>query len=172
MTLRRLLAMLAAAAVLVTGALLWAGAAEGKPSTQTAHAKSEKLGPVGYRKLRLGMSRAQVKRTHQATVGKREGTCSVVRLRAHRATGFLSARHGLVAIFAAGPMHTPKGIRLGATRAQVRHAYPHLKDGPNGSYITVRGNRKAQYLFLFQGAGPRARLYELGLAGKNQDCFD
>ena len=174
MDVRRLLGPVAAAVLVATALMTWGGAAEGTPASVSAAARhgSEVLGPVGYRKLRLGMSRAQVVRTHQARVAKR-GTCSTLRLRAHpKAGGYVSARHGLVAIFAAGPMHTPEGIRVGSTRAQVRAAYPHLRDGANGSYTRVPGNRRAEYLFEFRGTGPRAKAYELALASRTQDCFN
>jgi len=43
----------------------------------------------------------------------------------------------------------------------VKKAYPGLKTGPDVHSIRVPGNRKALYLFRFDGSN---RLYELGLA--------
>jgi len=177
MVVRRVLGTFVATVIVATGVVSWQSGAEADGGAVAHHRKSETLGPVGYRKLRIGMTRAQVRRTHQARISGRDGVCSTIRLRAHRSgrnqvSGFVSDRFGLVAIFAQGPMHTPAGIHVGSTRKQVRAAYPHLRNAVDGSYATVRGHRRLAYEFLFQGAGPKAKVYEMALMRKRQDCFN
>jgi hypothetical protein len=63
----------------------------------------------------------------------------------------LSSKRAIVVIGAAGDIHTPQGIKVGSTRAEVRKAYPTLKNetaDPNNlgvNLVAVSGNPAAQY---------------------------
>lgn len=181
MVVRRVLGTALVAVLVVSGVVWWQAGADARgrhDAAPAAHRGAETLGPVGYRKLRLGMTRAQVRRTHQATVARFDGgDCAGLALRAHRpgrdaVSGYVSRRYGLVAIFAAGRMHTPQGIQLGATRRQVKAAYPHLHKGIDASWVTVRHHPRSEYEFLFEGRGPKAKVYEMALTRKVQNCFN
>lgn len=177
MSVRRALGGLVAAALVVTGVMLWQASADAQSASGVHQGKVETLGPAGYRKLRMGMTRAQVRHTHQASVGRFRGGCAPLRLKAHpparhTVSGYVSARYGLVAVFATGPMHTPEGIRLGSTRRQVRAAYPHLVKAVDATLATVKGHRALAYEFLFQGRGKKAEVVGLALIRKRQDCFN
>ncbi|WP_131740514.1 hypothetical protein [Actinomadura roseirufa] len=129
------------------------------------------LGPTGFGPLRLGMTVPQAAAT-RLLVGKVRGTaCNGYDFRSHRTPAhqvgvYISRRSGLATIFALGRMHTPQGIGLGATLAQVQHAYPKLKTGVNTSTAAVPGNPRAVYTFAISGGKVTAMSLDL----QGQDC--
>lgn len=66
-----------------------------------------------------------------------------------RAGLFISRKQGVVTISAPGKVKTPQGIGRGSTPAQLKAAYPNLKQNAMyGTFATVPGNPKASYIFL------------------------
>ncbi|MFB4302200.1 hypothetical protein [Actinomadura sp. NTSP31] len=142
------------------------------PRKTTAPPGAATLGPLGYGALRLGMKAARL-RGSGLLVGKvrgRAGGCDGYDLRTHRtpkgsAGVYYSARLGITTIFAVGGMRTPQGIGVGSTLAQVKHAYPRLATGVNGSSAPVPGNPHAVYSLLLKDG--RVTSLALDLAGQN-----
>lgn len=125
----------------------------------------------GYGSLRLGMSREEASATGDLEVtGSGGGACAGFTLTDHPARkdqvdGFVSRRHGLVAVFARPDMATLEGTRLGDTRQQVRGAY----GGPvtTEPFVTVPLSDGTSYVFGFD----RDRLVSIVLRLDGQDCY-
>jgi hypothetical protein len=89
-------------------------------------------------------------------------------------TVHLSATLGVAVIEAAGAMHTPEGVRIGSTLAEVTKAYPRLTNAtgdPHGlgvNSVPVPGNAKASYR-IFIATGGTVASVDLMLNGSN--CF-
>lgn len=176
------LAAAAAVAVAVTGGVLTVdrpvastGPTTGPSSATPASPATEHvLGHDGYRSLRLGMDADQVLATgdgavaHVPTAG-----CAGIRLtdhapRPHRVDGYLSARYGLVAVYARPDMATPEGIRPGSSFAQVEKAYPEGHLSADGYWIVPLGRGRA-YEF---GIEAHHRVGEMAVMRLRQDCFN
>ncbi|HET8602845.1 MAG TPA: hypothetical protein VFM09_02885 [Marmoricola sp.] len=172
----------AALAVAVTGGVMLTGQPSRPQPTAPVithpgrphHAGRHVLGPDGYRGLRLGMDAAQVRATGDATVPRVPASgCAGIRLtdrprRPHRVDGYLSARYGLVAVYARSDMATPEGIHPGSTFAQVRKAYPDGKLSVDGYWIVPLGHGTA-YEF---GIGGHHAVGEMAVMRLRQDCFN
>lgn len=125
----------------------------------------------GYGLLRLGMSREEALATGEVEVGTSGGgACAGFTLNDHPARknqvdGFVSKRHGLVAVFARPDMATPEGVRLGDTRQRVRGAY----GGPVTTvpFVTVPLSDGTSYVFGFD----RDRLVSIVVQLDSQDCY-
>lgn len=81
--------------------------------------------------------------------------------------GYLSATDGLAAAFAQGDMHTPEGVRVGSTRAQVDALAPGLtavNDEETNFVYPVSGRDDRSYTIAFVDG----RVSQLGL---NLDSF-
>jgi hypothetical protein len=70
-------------------------------------------------------------------------------------------------------VQTPEGIKVGSALADVRRAYPELKNSNGDSTFetgnniaAVPGNTKAHFLFLFDGG----KVTEIDLLSVDQDC--
>ncbi|TQS21629.1 hypothetical protein FLW16_39245 [Microbispora sp. KK1-11] len=129
------------------------------------------FGPYGYGGVRLGMTLKQAEATRKIVKKLDEGQCSGWDLKAHPtgrdAVGlYISKKLGVALIEAPKGVKTPEGIKVGSTMKQVKKAYPRLDTTGNYPVAAVPGNTKALYYFLSQ----RGKVYELGLALKNQDC--
>jgi hypothetical protein len=84
-------------------------------------------------------------------------------------TVFYSRTVGIAGILAYGEIHTPEGIKVGSTLAEVQRAYPDWKpvrlgyDGPEGTgrgEVTVPGNSDARYRLSVSAEG---KVDQLGL---------
>ncbi|GAA0938712.1 hypothetical protein [Actinocorallia libanotica] len=138
-------------------------------------AAKPKLGPLGYGKLKIGQTKKQARKTGLIVLERTDGGCTGFDLKAHRTPkdevgGYISKKHGVVAIFAAKGMKTPQGVGVGATMAQVKKKYPGLREEINHWWVPAPGAKnKAQYWFLFD---QKNKLTELGLVSPKQDCFN
>jgi hypothetical protein len=122
-----------------------------------ATVQKKTLGPFGYGNIKLGMTEAQARATRRI-VRKTINVptkCSTYDLRERRYSGnraglYISKKQGVVTISAPGRgVKTPQGIGIGATPAQLKAAYPNLKQNAlYGTFATVPGNPKASYVFL------------------------
>jgi hypothetical protein len=160
----------AVAAALAAGIALTGVTAASAAANATTGAGG-KFGPYGYGGVRLGMTLKQAKATHKIVKKLDEGQCSGWDLKAHPtgrdAVGlYISKNLGVALIEAPKGVKTPEGIKVGSTMKQVKKAYPRLDTTGNYPVAAVPGNPKALYYFLSQ----RGKVYELGLALKNQDC--
>ncbi|MEU7740946.1 hypothetical protein [Nonomuraea sp. NPDC049158] len=138
----------------LAGGVVLAGvapAANAAPAAQKAT-----LGPFGYGSLKLGMTEAQAKATGlivRKTINA-PTKCSTYDLKTQRYGGdraglFISKKQGVVTISGPGTVKTPQGIGRGSTPAQLKAAYPNLKQNAMyGTFATVPGNPKASYVFL------------------------
>ncbi|MCD0450520.1 hypothetical protein LO762_15170 [Actinocorallia sp. API 0066] len=141
-------------------------------AAQPASAAPPKLTSFGYGKLKLGQTKKQALKTGLIRVsGQSGGGCTtfVFKKKPKDASGYLSSRYGVIAIFAAKSMKTPKGVGVGSTWKAAKKAYPKLRQGPNVAVTPAPGNKKAQYWFLFDA---KKRVYQMGLVHKKQHCFN
>lgn len=134
-------------------------------------APAPKLTSYGYGKLKIGQSKKQALQTGMIKVSGQSGAgCTTfVFKKPKAASGYLSNKYGVIAIFAAKSMKTPKGIGLGSTEKAVKKAYPKLKHTVNISFTPAPGSKVAQYWFLFD---KNDKVYEMGLVHKKQHCFN
>ncbi|MEO3787978.1 hypothetical protein ABGB12_32015 [Actinocorallia sp. B10E7] len=157
-------------AVALTGALTLSLAV-----AAPAAAAEPRLGPYGYGKLKIGQTKSQARGTGLIVLKRRDGGCTGFDLKTHRTGrdqvgGYISKKFGVVAIFARKGMKTPRGITLGSTKAQVKKAYPALREDINVWWVPAPGSKKkTQYWFLFDR---KNKVYELGLVSPKQDCFN
>jgi len=107
------------------------GCATTQDSTTPTTPASDVLGPTGYDRLRIGMSYADALATGE--VGDRSDGAANAALAGRPDAGLcLSKKDGLMAIFLGAGMHTPEGIRIGSSTAELQAAYPGLKPyGPD-----------------------------------------
>ncbi|MBN6057743.1 hypothetical protein JYK22_37820, partial [Nonomuraea sp. RK-328] len=142
-------------ATLAGGVALTGVAPAANAATATGQALT--LGPSGYGRIKLGMSEAQARATGLIVRKKIKvpTACATYDLKAHRYEGdraglFVSKKQGVVTISGPGSAKTPQGIGRGSTPAQVKAAYPKLKQSAlYGTPIApVPGNPKAIYVFL------------------------
>ncbi|MEV0970638.1 hypothetical protein [Microtetraspora glauca] len=157
--------------VALAAGVLWGGVAPAAVAASTAYATGT-LGPYGYGGVKLGMSAKQARATKKIVSKASWSPCTGWDLKAHP-TGrdevglYISKRRGVAMIFAPKGVMTPQGIGIGSTEAELKDAYPKLKQSASGyPVVTVPGNRKASYRFLLS----RGRIYEMALALNNQDC--
>ncbi|MGN9840414.1 hypothetical protein ACTMTI_20030 [Nonomuraea sp. H19] len=162
---KSLVAVLAGAALLITGTPALAQTTTGRPT----------LGPYGYGTIKLGMSAKKAKATGKIVLKRPAGaeSCSGWGFTAHptkknSVSLYISKKLGVAVIFAPKGVKTPRGIGIGSTMKQVRKAYPRLKMSPGGiPYVSVPGNSKAYYSFFPETDG---KLVGLALKIDYQDC--
>ncbi|GAA3447464.1 hypothetical protein [Planomonospora venezuelensis] len=162
------------AAALAGGMLLTGGAAAAVAESAAAPvpAPERKLGPFGYRGVKLEMSLREARETGKIVRTARSGRCSEWNFRTgpNRRNGpdlFISRRHGVAAIFAAEGTETRRGIEIGSTRRQLERAYPDLERVASGYFIaSVPRNPEAHFAFLLSGGEVR----QMALVLNRQDC--
>ena len=117
------------------------------------------VGPFGWQTLRLGMTAAEAEALGVATptpegedlcqVWPAVGASALERVIVHPV-------HGVVAVHPkeADWLHTPEGMRVGWTTAQVAAAYPDFDpataDYPHGPTVSAPGNPDAVYRMQFE----------------------
>lgn len=146
-------------------------------STRTAGSTdATTLGPFGWRGLNLNMSEPRAITT--GMLGGRTGSPTPCqRWTAARAAivsdVFISRRFGVAAIEVAqgSPVHTPEGMTIGWTLAQVTQTYPGISTAladANLRFVPVPGNDRARYRVGFDAGG---RVWALTLELTTQDCY-
>jgi hypothetical protein len=154
------------------------------PPSATPSTALTQLGPDGVGALTLGMTKAQVNQTSQASgVTGEAGSCGVSsdgRLLGAQPADvndldgklFFSTSTGkLVIVGATSALATPEGVHLGSTYAQVKKAYPKWQgsDGKEGvDYVKVPGNADALYRIAIDAG----QVLELTLQTQDQDCAE
>lgn len=171
-----------------TGTTASASASPAASASASESSARPVLGPIGYGKLTLGMTKAEALATGLTTGTTVAGTgacggpgdgflagsppaasdASVVgRL-------FFSATTGkLVAIYAMPAVKTPQGIGLDSTYAEVHAAYPTWQgigpDSTNGrGGVEVPGNSHAHFRVVIHNH----KVIELSLDSEGQDCYE
>lgn len=144
--------------------------------SRTGAADTSVLGPDGYGALKLGMSRSAALASGVLSPAKPVASdpagCTGHDIVGH-ATGadsvgvYVSPTQGVVQIAATAGWRTPERIGIGASKAQVRAAYPDLVVNTNGAHASVPGNARAVYRFNLDPAG-KVTVFELALA--HQEC--
>ncbi|MFI7635881.1 hypothetical protein [Nonomuraea sp. NPDC049400] len=140
----------------LAGGVVLAGVAPAANAAATTQKRT--LGPFGYGGIKLGMTEAKAKATG-LIVRKSISVptkCSTYDLKERRYSGnraglYISKKQGVVTISAPGrSVKTPQGIGIGSTPAQLKAAYPNLKqnDPLYGTVAAVPGNPRASYVFL------------------------
>jgi hypothetical protein len=137
---------------------------------------SQVLGPDGYGDLKLGMTAAEVDATGLATLqpyADPGAACQTMSIAGWGQTvnptisgdvhGFVSKLHGLAIIYAQPGMHTPEGIGVGSTVAEVKAAYGDLTGSDAYNTTPVNG---ISYFFLTDGA--KVTAFQIELA--DEDC--
>lgn len=142
---------------------------------------SRMLPPTGRRLTMQGYGDLRLHETVAQTTGSKTlvdvyapegtscGTFQLVRSPGGDSEGYISPKHGVVAISAVPRMGTEAGIQLGSTLADVRKAYPDLKKNDSGYWI----HEDARYpdRSLEFGVESDGTVTEISLVAKDQDCF-
>jgi hypothetical protein len=133
------------------------------------------LGPDGLGQFKLGMTPAAAEAAGLVLKDTGVAACpkaAELTLPDRRVTDLqFSAKLGLATIEAKGDVHTPEGIKVSATLADVKKAYPALKNNFDDPKFTgdntapVAGNPKAKYLLFMSG-----KVSRLHLALADYDC--
>ncbi|MGI5200555.1 hypothetical protein ACQEU6_02980 [Spirillospora sp. CA-108201] len=154
-------------------ALTAAPAAAGTGGTLTG-AEPVQLAPQGYGALKIGGSEREALRTGML-VRKAPGRwCDGFDLKGHP-TGrndlsvYISKKYGVAMIQPPRGTRTPRGVRIGSTRREVKRAYPGVRRDFHGFWgVTAPHNQRAFYQFQME----RGHVAMMTLNLKVQDCFN
>lgn len=147
-------------------------------ATTPATADAATIGPDGFGKVKLGASATEVAaaglKVEDATSGDKAcpKVANIKQPDGWTTDVVISTKDGVSAIGAAGEMHTPEGIKVGSPLADVKKAYPQLKnpggfpdyDGVNLAAVT--GNSKATYRISINNG----KVFTLNLVLIDTDC--
>ncbi|WP_054815710.1 hypothetical protein [Nocardia arizonensis] len=134
------------------------------------------FGPLGYGRLRLGMSMLDAQATGEIAqvedMGGDPPGCGRYTTKTG-ASGFYKQGEIVAIMHNKLPARTPEGIGAGSTADQVRAAYPTLKLGHNWSSADVPG-QPAHYGFLGirQQSAPDAKVTQMLLYNDNDTCHN
>ncbi|SNS73890.1 hypothetical protein [Actinomadura mexicana] len=135
--------------------------------------KALKLSPHGYGRLKIGMSEQRARKTGMIVLKTHGPACDGYDLKGHP-TGrdtvgvYVSHKYGVALIQPPKNTRTTRGIHIGSTLAQAKHAYPGLKRNSQGYYgVAAPGNPQALYEFDIS----RGKVNSMTLILKVQDCF-
>lgn len=132
-----------------------------KPPTPKPAAGNDVIGPFGWQTLRLGMSADAAEALGMLTrTTEGDGLCAPWPALPITALdqAVVSETHGVWAIHPKQVdwIHTPEGMRIGWTAAQVHAAYPDFNpahfDYPHGPTVAVPGNPRALYRMQFNSS--------------------
>ncbi|SFB61105.1 hypothetical protein SAMN05216266_12738 [Amycolatopsis marina] len=142
--------------VLVAGSVALIVAASAVATAQAED--SWTLGPDGYKALRLHQPEQAAERTGLLVDKQADAPCHLFHLRAAEGQTnvgsgvFVDPGRGVVMIGGTVKSHTPEGISIGSSLAEVRAAYPALATVPPMSWVyraRVEGRTDARYRFAF-----------------------
>jgi hypothetical protein len=151
---------------------------EAQAATRTTAVDSAPvLGPTGLGALQLGMSREQAQATGLVQPFRNEPNSDQCLWRSELTdapvgTGLVlhSETLGIATIDAYAGVHTPEGISIGSSLADVKAAYPgfeaHGESGHTG--VGVPGNDQAGYRIAYADS----KVVELTLQYSNQGCYE
>lgn len=126
-----------------------------------------RLGPAGYRSLRLGMSYDDIRETGMLANPSAPPPRDCVRYalsdRSAVRAVLVSEKVGLAAVLA-NRARTPEGITIGSTRDELERTYNATEADDPAQYEIPTG--RGYYLFRVDGE----RVSELSLVANNQDC--
>lgn len=169
--------LLAAAAVLLV-ALTGCGGAPTSPVTPPTHhaPRSAVLGPTGHDGLEIGMTYAEAMATGDVAEEPGDpGGGPIPHLAGHLDAGLcLSKEDGLMAIFLGRGMHTPEGLRIGSSVADLVAAYPRarpLSDGALGQPGVFRADATPTTWYEIDVDRGR-RVSTVILRQDHQTCFE
>ncbi|RFU36355.1 hypothetical protein DZF91_38615 [Actinomadura logoneensis] len=154
-----------------------APAAVGTTATGAAAAPVSKqvpLSPHGYGRLKIGMSERRARATGMLALKTHSRVCDGYDLKGHP-TGrnsvsvYVSHKYGVALIQPPKSTRTTRGVHIGSTLAQAKHAYRGLRRDSRGYYsVSAPGNPRALYEF----AVSHGKVSSMALALKVQDCFN
>jgi hypothetical protein len=139
-------------------------------TTTTPPASSHVFGPTGYHGVTLRMTGAQVTAAGGTLSGSASATCREMALTGPGSTGGWVSRHlgaALLSTRTTGAA-TPEGIHPGATLAQVKAAYPGVRQAPDFWAVAVPGHPGSSYWFGFRND----HLGGLTLVLDDQNCVN
>ena len=157
-----------------------AGVSSRKPPTTSAKPPAagggNVIGPVGYGKIKLGMSYADVRAAGGVNEDEHpEPGCFGYDLVTGGNTDgnvFISKERGVEAIAPIVRVRTPEGIAVGATVAKVRVAYPAVDEETvtelGRGYTPLPGNEKVVFRIAFDNGVVET----ISLQWEDQSCYE
>ncbi|MEV4130015.1 hypothetical protein [Nocardia sp. NPDC049707] len=144
-------------------------------STTTLPPVPTVLGPLGFGKLRLGMSRSEAEATGEiATFDDTDDPPGCGRYTARAGWQGFTNKGEIVAIMPGRlPIRTPEGITVGSTVDEVRATYPALEIGYNWS-SAVAPDQPARYGFLgiYRNMPADAKVTQIMLYNDRDTCHN